>query len=274
VPQLARTLEQAGFESLWVSDHIVMPAAIGSRYPFSSDGRATWPGDTPCLDALVALALAAAVTERVRLGTAVLVLPLRHPVEFAKQAASIDVASGGRLELGLGAGWLAEEFAALNVPFAGRGDRLEEWVALARACWSGRPPASDSPRYTLPADVVCLPTPLRPVPLLFGGHSPRALRRAGRIGAGWLPQQSLAELSPETLAAELAVVGAAAERAGRDPATLRCVLRIVGAAGRATELALRLPELEAAGVSEIIIDAALDGGDPTADYAVLREAGS
>src|SRR3954451_21630340 len=117
VAEHAVALERAGFDSLWVSDHIVMPAEIGSRYPFAADGRATWPTDTPYLDALIALALAAAVTERVRLGTVLLVLPLRNPVELAKQAATIDAASGGRLELGVGAGWLAEEFAALNVPF-------------------------------------------------------------------------------------------------------------------------------------------------------------
>src|SRR5262245_48583876 len=117
IPEMARALEDAGFDSLWVSDHVVMPAAIDSRYPFSRDGRATWATDTPYVDALVALALAAAVTRRVTLGTAVLVLPLRHPIVFAKQAASIDAASGGRLQLGVGAGWLAEEFEALDVPF-------------------------------------------------------------------------------------------------------------------------------------------------------------
>ena len=106
IPAMARRLEEAGFASLWVSDHIVLPGSIDSRYPFAEDGRATWPTDTPYLDALVALALAAAATERATLGTAVLVLPLRQPVVFAKQAASIDVASGGRLRLGVGAGWL------------------------------------------------------------------------------------------------------------------------------------------------------------------------
>src|SRR5262245_24052421 len=109
VPAMARTLEAAGFDSLWVSDHIVFSASIGSAYPFAADGRVTWSPEAPYLDALVALALIAASTERVRIGTAVLVLPLRNPVELAKQAASLDVSSGGRLELGVGAGWLREE---------------------------------------------------------------------------------------------------------------------------------------------------------------------
>ena len=179
IPSMAAALERAGFDSLWVSDHIVMPETIESRYPFAADGRATWPTDTPYIDALIALALAAAATERVRLGTAALVLPQRNPVELAKQAASIDVASGGRLELGVGAGWLAEEFAALNVPFAKRGARMDEWIAILRECWTGRTNARSSEFYELPEGTQCLPTP-RGIPVLIGGHSPAALRRATR----------------------------------------------------------------------------------------------
>ncbi len=272
IPALARRLERAGFESLWVSDHIVMPAAIESHYPFAADGRATWSSATPYLDALVALALAAAVTERVTLGTAVLVLPLRNPVEFAKQAASIDVASGGRLRLGLGAGWLEEEFAALGVPFEGRGARLEEWVAIARSCWTGRPQPSSSGRYTLPADMLCYPTPTQPISLLLGGHSPAALRRAGRIADGWLAQQSLPELAPDTLRDAAAVMRNSAAQAGRDPRDLRVVLRIVEARGRAKELAQVLPALAAAGVDELIVDASPGEDDAANDYRVLREA--
>ena len=98
VPALARILEDAGSDSIWVSDHVVMPREIDSHYPFAADGRATWASDTPYLEAMIVLALAAAVTERVRIGTAVLVLPLRNPVMFAKQAATVDVASSGRLD--------------------------------------------------------------------------------------------------------------------------------------------------------------------------------
>src|SRR5579884_2721557 len=101
---MAKALEDAGFESLWVSDHVVLPEHMGSRYPFAADGRATWAADTPYVDALIALALIAGATERAKLGPAVLVLPLRHPVIAAKQLASIDAASGGRLKLGVGAG--------------------------------------------------------------------------------------------------------------------------------------------------------------------------
>src|SRR4051794_36298258 len=199
IPATAETLERAGFDSLWVADHIVMPETIESRYPFAADGRATWPTDTPYLDALIALALAAAVTTRVRLGTAALVLPQRNPVLVAKQAASIDVVSGGRLELGIGAGWLAEEFAALDVPFERRGARMDEWISLLRDCWTGTPPARSGEFYSLPADTLCLPTPAHEIPLLVGGHSAVALRRA-RAAGGWLAQQDADKLDPSELA--------------------------------------------------------------------------
>lgn len=272
IPTMARTLEQAGFDSLWVSDHIVLPRTIGSQYPFAADGRATWATDTPYLDALIALALAAGATDRVTLGTAVLVLPLRNPVVFAKQAASIDVASDGRLEFGVGAGWLEEEFAALDVPFARRGARLAEWVDIARECWSGTPGGRRSEHYTLPDNVLCLPTPAHEIPMLIGGHSDVALKRAGRIGDGWLAQQSLDEISPEELARERGVVVSAAEQAARDPARLRVVLRIVDSAGRADEVAAALPALAHAGVDEVIVDMRWDGGDPAADVAGMRAA--
>jgi probable F420-dependent oxidoreductase len=269
---MARMLEDAGFESLWVSDHVVMPVSIESRYPFASDGRATWSSETPYFDALISLALIAAATKRATIGTAVLVLPLRNPVVAAKQAASIDVVSGGRLELGVGAGWLREEFDALNAPFDGRGARLDEWMRIARACWTGRPHARSSEWFELPENVICLPTPAHDVPFLVGGHSQAALRRAGRLGDGWLAQQSLPEIAPDTLREASRIMRAAATEAGRDPARLRVVLRIVASAGRSSEVAQLLPTLSAAGVDEIIVDVPWDDAGPEAHGAMLRDA--
>jgi len=270
IPSLARTLEAAGFQSLWVSDHIVLPETIESHYPFAADGRATWPTDTPYIDALIALALIAAATEKAAIGTAVLVLPLRHPVVFAKQAASIDVASGGRLKLGVGAGWLREEFEALGVPFEGRGGRLVEWMQIARDCWTGRPPARSSERYTLPAGVLALPRPAHEIPFLVGGHSPVALRRAGRRADGWLAQQSLSQLDPDELAAGVAAVRAAAEEAERDPASLEVILRLVDSAGRGDEIARALPALAAAGVDEIVVNVDWEADDAQAELGRMR----
>jgi probable F420-dependent oxidoreductase len=272
MPAMARSLEEAGYDSLWVSDHIVLPETIESPYPFAADGKATWATNTPYLDALIALALIAGATERAAIGTAVLVLPLRNPVVFAKQAASIDVASGGRLKLGVGAGWLREEFEALGVPFEGRGGRLVEWMQIARDCWTGRPAARSSERYTLPPDVVCLPAPAHPIPFLVGGHSPIALRRAGRLADGWLAQQSLSDLDPDALADAVASVHTAAEEAGRDLSGLRVVLRLVESAGRGAEIAQALPALAAAGVDEIIVNVDWDAGDAAAELARMRVA--
>jgi probable F420-dependent oxidoreductase len=267
---MAASLEAAGFESLWVSDHIVLPTTIESHYPFAADGRATWPSTTPYFDALIALALMAAATERATLGTAVLVLPLRNPVVFAKQAASIDVASGGRLQLGVGAGWLREEFDALNVPFEDRGRRLVEWMEIARDCWTGTPAARSSERYTLPEGVLCLPTPAHPISFLMGGHSPAALRRAGRLAAGWLAQQSLSELDPDALAEGANAMRVAAEEAGRDPDDTRVVLRLVESAGRADEIASALPALANAGVDEIVVNVDWEDEDAAGQYSRMR----
>ena len=175
IASMAAELEGAGFESLWVSDHIVMPRQIESRYPFAADGKPTWPADTPYFDAMIALAVIATVTQRAAIGTAVLVLPLRHPVVLAKQAASIDVLSSGRLVLGVGAGWLAEEFEALDVPFGSRGRRFTEWLQILRACWTGEPGPFNGEQYHLPGGVFALPAPGHDIPVLVGGDSSPAL---------------------------------------------------------------------------------------------------
>jgi probable F420-dependent oxidoreductase len=269
IPAMARAAETAGFESLWVSDHVVMPRSIASPYPFTADGRATWPATTPYFDALIALALIVAVTDTATVGTAALVLPLRHPIIVAKQLATIDAASGGRLRLGAGAGWLREEFEALGVPFEARGARLEEWLELVRDCWTGTPAARTGAHYSLPSGVVCLPTPAHEIQVLVAGHSRAALRRAGRLGDGWLAQQSLDAIDPSEIEALAGLMGAAAEDAGRGAWRGEIVLRIVDSAGRSDEVAAALPALERAGVDEVIVDAAWVDGDPAADYERL-----
>ena len=269
IPGNARRFEDAGFDSLWVSDHIVLPSVIRSFYPFAADGVATWSSDTPYVEALVALTAAAAATQTIGLGTAALVLPQRNPILLAKQAASIDALAGGRLMLGVGAGWLREEFDALAAPFEGRGARMLEWMTLLRDCWSGRPSAHTG-AYDLPADTLVLPTPARPIPLYVGGHSKLALARAGRAGDGWLAQQSLPQLDPTALQDEIATVRGSAVAAGRDPAALTIVVRIVESLGRTDEVARQLRALDRIGVDEIIVDVNVDDASPAHD--VLRDA--
>ena len=259
VRSAAVALEEAGFDSLWVSDHVVLPERVRSPYPFAPDGVARWPTDVAYLEALVTLTTAAAVTSRVRLGTAVLVLPQRQPVLLAKQAASLDALSDGRLVLGIGAGWLREEFTALGVPFERRGRLMDSAMAVLRDCWTGRPVGGAG-------EFLVLPAPERSIPLLVGGHSPAALRRAGRLGDGWLAQQSVGDLDLAALAGGIAEVRRAAEECGRDPDGLRVVLRVAESGGRAAEVAARIPELVAAGVHEIVVDT-----DPFADPAADRQ---
>jgi probable F420-dependent oxidoreductase len=264
---MARRLEDAGFASLWLSDHIVQPETITSHYPFSTDGRATWPTDDPWYDAVVSMAMIAAVTERVEIGVAVLVLPLRHPVELAKQIATIDALSGGRTVLGVGAGWQAEEFAALGVPFEDRGRRTDEWLALLRDCWTGRPAATSGGLYELPPEVLCFPTPARHPPLLVGGMSPVAFRRSAAAD-GWLALQPAALLDLDPLAAGVAAVRAAAD----DPSRLRFVLRVTVSAGLTDDVAARLPELTDLGFTDVIVDVDWeqpDGPDRAAEVLLV-----
>jgi probable F420-dependent oxidoreductase len=167
----ARQAEDLGFADVWVADHIAVPEGV--PYPPSF-----------LLESMSTLAFVAAVTSRVGLGTSVLILPLRRPVVAAKQLATIDVLSGGRLLLGIGAGWLEAEFDACGVLFSRRGDLTDEAVDVLRACWAEAPTSFEGPtvRFT---DMKVKPLPARPVPIWVGGTSDRALRRAVEKGDGW-----------------------------------------------------------------------------------------
>ncbi len=167
----ARQAEDLGFDDVWVADHIAVPEGV--PYPPSF-----------LLEAMSTLAFVSAVTSRVGLGTSVLVLPLRRPVVAAKQLATIDVLSGGRLVLGIGAGWLEAEFDACGVPFGRRGDLTDEAVDVLRTCWAEAPTSFDGPTVRF-RDMKVKPLPTRPIPIWVGGTSERALRRAVEKGDGW-----------------------------------------------------------------------------------------
>jgi probable F420-dependent oxidoreductase len=211
----ARAAEELGYDSVWTGDHVVFPVESASAYPYHRGGAYS-PDPLIAYDALIALAVVAGCTERVELGTGVLVLPQRNPLLLAKQLASIDSLSNGRLILGAGAGWLAEEFVALGAPdFALRSDVLEEWVAILRSCWTDDEPRFEGRHYRF--DPIHFdPRPARPVPILIGGNSQAALRRAGRIGDGWFGTA----VTLEEASASIAAVRRSAELAGRDPSLL------------------------------------------------------
>jgi probable F420-dependent oxidoreductase len=171
---VAKHAENLGFSDVWVSDHIVLPR--GAAYPPSSY----------ILEPLVALTWAAAATERIGLGTTVLVLPLRPPVLLAKMLGSLDIMSGGRVIVGAASGWLKEEFDALGVPFEERGVRTDETIELMRQCWEDDP--IDTVATATGAKLVAMrakPQPDRRIPIWIGGHSEAAFKRAIRVGDGW-----------------------------------------------------------------------------------------
>ena len=245
----ARRAEQLGFDSVWASDHVVMVDGAASPYPFDAKGEITWSIDEPMFDALVTLTAAGAVTTTIELGTCVLIAPMRNPVVLAKQVATLDVLTGGRFVLGVGVGWLAEEFAALGAPFAGRGTRLNEWMTILRDCWTGRPRARSYEHWNMPPGVRCYPTPSGEVPVLVGGMSMAALRRVGRHADGWVAFQYTDEIDPEAFHAGVEVIEAEAALAGR-PAPTRMALQ---APGPLEPLADRLADLVSAGLTEIIV---------------------
>jgi probable F420-dependent oxidoreductase len=211
-----RTAEDAGFESIWVFEHMVIPAGYSSRYPYSAEGRITIE-DEDIPDPLVLLGFLAGVTERINLGTGVLILPQRSPVLCAKECATVDVLSRGRLRLGIGVGWLREEAEAVGTSFDDRGPRTDEAIDVMRALWRDGEATFDG-RFTQFARAKSNPKPVHPggVPILVGGHSRVAARRAGRVGDGWFP----IGLRDDDFAARRDDMRAAAQEAGRDPDTI------------------------------------------------------
>jgi len=269
----ARTLEAAGFDSLWASDHLAMPRTTRSHYPYTEDGSIPWGEELGWNEALTALGVAAAVTSRIELGTAVLVAALRHPLVAARQAAAVAVEAGGRVTLGVGAGWLAEEFDAVGVPFERRGRHLDAWLDYVQQVWSGDMPVrpGEDP-YPLPTAMTSRPLPPGPIGILIGGVSDAALRRAARAAQGWLGISPLDGLDPQAVAADVGRLRAAAEAVDRDPATLRVCLQVNGSGGGAARLRPQLRALAAAGVDDVLVDTGWDHPErPHEDLTLLRD---
>jgi len=181
--ELAQAAEAAGFDSIWTVEHVVVPAQYQSKYPYSPSGKmGSGLEDFPIPDPLIWLAYIASATRRIKLGTAILILPQRNPVVTAKAVATLDhLAGGGRVLLGIGVGWLAEEFATLGVPFEDRGPRTDEYVAAMRTLWS-QERASFKGRFVSFNEVFCRPLPpAGRIPIIVGGDTKAAARRAGRL---------------------------------------------------------------------------------------------
>lgn len=215
--EVCRRAEEAGFESVWGGEHVILPDSIESKYPYSADGKIPAEPDTSIPDPLIWLAFAAAAAPTLRLGTCILILPQRNPLVLAKELATLDRLSGGRLELGIGVGWLKEEYDALGVPWRRRGARNDEYIAAMKALWAG-PHAEFHGEFVDFEPVTCSPRPVNgDIPILVGGDTEAAIRRSVRLADGYFPGEG----DLERLGALIDRLHKAAEDAGRDPKSIQ-----------------------------------------------------
>jgi probable F420-dependent oxidoreductase len=264
VLRVARRLEELGYDSLWVSDHVVIPWTIASRYPYNATGDFPLSPDTDFLEPLTTLTVAAAVTARVRLGTSVLVLPHRHPVLTAKMLATLDHLAPGRVILGAGVGWMREEIELFGVPHARRGAWTDEAIRVMRACWHDDRVVFKGEFFRFD-ELGCRPRPTRgTIPIWIGGHTERALNRVATLGDGW----HAAFPTPDALRAGIAQLGDACRKVNRDPATLTISARLGLAARRpSTELVTELRALRDLGVAHVILETRMrDAGEMLQTY--------
>jgi probable F420-dependent oxidoreductase len=219
--KLAEKADALRYSTLFVTDHVIIPTTYRSRYPYSTTGQAAADWNEGYLEPLALMSYLAGVTSRVALGTSVLVVPYRNPVVTAKMLATLDVMSGGRVILGIGVGWLEEEFQALAAPpYAERGRVTDEYIRLMRECWT-REPVEWKGRYYTMGEVSVLPKPRQPdgIPIWAGGHTDAALRRTGELADGWHPigHRPPAVLNPDEYADRVAIIHGWAKKAGRRP---------------------------------------------------------
>ena len=267
IMHFAQEIERLGCHSAWVSDHLCWPAEIASKYPYTDDGSFGPASDIGWLEALTTLAFVAGCTSRIRLGTSVLILPYRPPLQTAKQLAAIDVLSDGRLILGAGVGWMREEAELLGMPWDRRGARSDEQLAIFRQVWSDKRPAFEGDFYRYP-EIGFEPKPVQdPLPIWVGGSSASAFKRAARFG-----QAFHAAFQPkEVVADEWAEVRKACQEIGRNPAELTLSLRFYldpasamepakSIAGSADQMLDTIAGLRKIGVSHILLDPVARGG--------------
>jgi probable F420-dependent oxidoreductase len=209
--EVARLAESLGFESLWAAEHVVIPELVTSRYPFNAHGKLVNDPAVSRPNPLIWLAFAAAATSRIRLGTCILLLPLRTPVLLAKETATLDRLSGGRVILGVGIGWMREEFDVLGSAWSDRAARAEEYIEVLRTLWRPGPRGFRGATVSF-GEVHCSPTPVRErIPIVVSGTSDAAARRAGRLGDGYFPMA----VPPDRLRELIGIARTEAEQSGR-----------------------------------------------------------
>jgi probable F420-dependent oxidoreductase len=245
IKDAVQLVEAKGVYGLWVPEHVLFFPEYASTYPYSDDGRL--PGDPEgLLDPFTALTFAAAHTERLRLGTGICLVPQRQPVYTAKMVADLDYLSGGRVDFGVGVGWLKEEFANLGMEFATRGSRTEEYLLAMKALWSdGVAEFSGQSVDLKPCHFNPKPVQRPHPPIIFGGESEAAMRRVARIGDGWYGY----DLTPADLAEKLNSLDAALSGNGR----CRSELQIIVGPNRRPVTPDTLAEYAATGADQIVV---------------------
>jgi probable F420-dependent oxidoreductase len=256
---IATAADEMGLESIWSVEHVVIPDGYQSRYPYNESGRLPLAEEADIPDPLIWLAYVAGQTRRIRLATGILIVPQRNPLVLAKECASLDRLSGGRFELGIGVGWLAEEFQALGVPFEDRGGRTDEYCEAMLALW-GQEKASYHGRYVNFDGAISKPRPTNgAVPIIVGGHSPAAARRAGRYGNGFFPVSA----SDDDLPRLFELMRAEARTHGRDGDAIEIT---TGNWSPRRGTLDRVKELEDLGIGRLIV------APPTSNLANMRDA--
>jgi probable F420-dependent oxidoreductase len=246
--EIARLAESLGFDSIWGGEHVVRPAKIASPYPYTEDGEMPGDAETPIPDPLIWLAYVAAAAPSLRLGTCILILPQRNPVVLAKELATLDHLTGGRVELGIGVGWLKEEFDTLGIPWARRGARTDECIGALRALWAG-PEAEFHGEFFDFEPATCCPRPAGGnIPIMVGGDTQAAIRRAARLADGYFPGTN----DPEVLARLIRDLGEAVAAADRPPDAVRVNALFVRQMGDPAAGAEQMAEL---GVSRAMVPA-------------------
>jgi probable F420-dependent oxidoreductase len=243
--ELVQHAEAAGIESVWTFEHVVVPTDYESKYPYARSGKMGIPPEAWFLDPLISLAHVAAATKTIRLGTGVNIFPQGNPLLFAKQAASLDALSGGRLTLGLGIGWLAEEYAAMGTPFKRRGARFDDYLAAVKKVWSGDVVEHES-EFLSWHGFKSHPTPVQKPhpPILIGGTSIKTLQRVVSAADGWYaPSDSQKELSEK-----IALLKEMAAEAGRPFESIDITTN-----WRIAKRPDALPELEELGIKRAVV---------------------
>ena len=252
IQEFARVVEVLGFSSLWVPDHVVFFDRYESAYPHNEDGKIDFKSDQGILEPVMALLAAGMVTEHIRLGTSVEILTERNPVVRGRELMTLDVATGGRVEYGVGSGWSREEYAALGIAFERRGARLDEYIEALRILWSQARPTFHG-EFVDFADVVFEPKPVRStIPIVIGGNSPAALRRVARLGDGWHGWK----LSVDQLSTTLDALHAELERCERSRSDVKLNIGIPFK-GDPDELGAYAEACRELGMDELVIAAGL-----------------